>query len=64
MKLFLSAIALVLILEGIPYFAAPETVRRVLAHLVTRPAGVLRIFGLSMIVVGLGVLALIRAAAG
>ena len=61
MKLFLSALALLMILEGIPYFAAPETVRRVLAHLITRPAGTLRAFGFSMIAIGVSLLAIVRA---
>ena len=61
MKLFLSALALLLILEGIPYFAAPESVRRVLAHFVTRPAGSLRAFGFSMIAIGVTLLGIVRA---
>ncbi len=60
MTLFFSALALLLILEGIPYFAAPETARRVLAHLVMRPAGTLRAFGFAMIVAGVALLAAVR----
>jgi len=61
MKTFLSAVALLLILEGIPYFAAPETARRVLARLLASRTGMLRGMGFAMIALGLAGMALIRA---
>jgi len=54
MKLFLSALGLALILEGLPYALAPATVRRmaeVLPHLSDQ---FLKVLGL--IVMGIGIL--------
>lgn len=53
MKLLLLLIGMVLILEGLPYVAAPETMRQWLLKLSTLPAGQLRTAGLFAIAIGL-----------
>ena len=53
MKLLLLLIALVMILEGIPYVAAPQTMKEWLAKLSETDAGTLRILGLVSMFVGL-----------
>lgn len=56
----LSAVALVLVLEGLPYFVSPPAMRRALAHLFTLPDHVLRGTGLTLMVMGAGLLYLVR----
>ena len=53
MKLFLLLIGMVLILEGMPYVAAPETMREWLAKLSRMESGQLRTFGLVAMGTGL-----------
>jgi len=53
MKLFLLLIGMVLILEGMPYVAAPEAMRDWLAKLSQMPASQLRGFGLFAMALGL-----------
>lgn len=53
MKLFLLLIGMVLILEGLPYVAAPEAMREWLEKLSQVPSGQLRGFGLLAMGVGL-----------
>lgn len=53
MKLFLLLIGLVLILEGIPYVAAPEAMQEWLKKLSAVDAGWLRSVGLLAMAVGL-----------
>jgi len=56
----LSAVALVLVLEGLPYFVSPSAMRRALAHLFTLPDNVLRGTGLTLMVVGVALLFAVR----
>lgn len=56
----LSAIALVMVLEGLPYFVSPSAMRRALAHLFTLPDHVLRGTGLTLMVIGVSLLFLVR----
>jgi len=53
MKLFLLLIGMVLILEGMPYVAAPEAMRDWLSKLSQMPPSQLRGFGLFAMVLGL-----------
>lgn len=53
MKLLFLLIGIVLILEGMPYVAAPEKMRVWLAKLSELPAGQLRAFGLIAMATGL-----------
>ncbi|MBF0459819.1 MAG: DUF2065 domain-containing protein [Magnetococcales bacterium] len=50
---FLTAIGLVMILEGIPYFAVPEQMRRMVIHVAELPDGFLRKTGLVLMCAGL-----------
>ena len=52
MKLFLSALGLALILEGIPYFAFPEKIKGWLVRVMGTPASQLRRLGLLTILIG------------
>ena len=45
MKLFLSALGLMLIFEGLPYFAFPERIKRWLRTVMGLPASQLRMLG-------------------
>ena len=60
MKLFLCALALMLILEGIPYLALPRQLQDLFAWMLTRSQRRLRTIGLSMILAGLLLLWAVR----
>ncbi|MCX5835302.1 MAG: DUF2065 domain-containing protein [Deltaproteobacteria bacterium] len=53
MRFFLSVIGMVLIIEGLPYFAFPEKLKSYFQKIHTVPDSTLRIFGLLAMVVGL-----------
>lgn len=53
MKLLILLVGMVLVLEGLPYVAAPEAMREWLAKLSEMPAGQLRAMGLIAMVIGL-----------
>ena len=54
MDFLLCAIGLVLIIEGIPYFAFPEKMKQVLAKIPDMPTSIMRVFG--MVAVGAGLI--------
>jgi uncharacterized protein YjeT (DUF2065 family) len=60
MSFFLTVLGLVMILEGMPYFAFPERIKYWLAYLSTMPAGRLRLVGFAAMVVGMGLVYLGR----
>ncbi len=49
----LPALALMLVLEGVPYFASPSGARKFLAFIAGRPEWMLRLFGLVLMCTGL-----------
>lgn len=53
MKILLTLIGLVFILEGLPYLTFPEAMQRWLRQIVDLPPGVLRLVGLLAVVAGL-----------
>lgn len=53
MKYFLCVIGLVLIIEGLPYFAFPEKLKTYFLKIHTVPDSTLRILGLLAMAVGL-----------
>ncbi len=53
MKLFLTVIGLMMIIEGIPYFAFPEKMKAVLKQIQEMKPGTLRIMGLIAMLTGL-----------
>jgi uncharacterized protein len=60
MKFLLTLIGLLLVVEGLPYAASPETMQRWLRQLAELPPGQLRIIGILSMVLGFGVLFLVR----
>ena len=60
MELWVSALALMLILEGILPFTAPRTWREAFRRIIELTDGQLRFAGLASMVVGLVLLALVR----
>jgi len=54
MNFLLCAIGLVLIIEGIPYFAFPEKMKQMLAKIPLIPTSAMRAFG--MVAVGAGLI--------
>jgi uncharacterized protein YjeT (DUF2065 family) len=55
-KLFLAALGLAFILEGLPYFLFAEKMPSMLRMLSERPPGALRFLGFSAILAGLTLL--------
>lgn len=53
MDYFLCVIGMVMIIEGMPYFAAPTQMKRWMAKILEIAPGSLRRFGLVMMVAGL-----------
>lgn len=53
MYYFLSVLGLVLVIEGLPYFAFPEKMKALMEKLPQIPNHNLRIFGITAITVGL-----------
>lgn len=53
MKLFLCAIGLMMIFEGLPYFAFPEKMQEMMRTLSEQSPDVLRIVGLLATILGL-----------
>ncbi|MFZ5564428.1 MAG: DUF2065 domain-containing protein [Thermodesulfobacteriota bacterium] len=54
MKFFLCVIGMVMVIEGLPYFAFPEKVQSWMRQLLELEPGVLRAFGLVLLLAGLG----------
>ena len=53
MKLFLTVIGTMMVIEGIPYFAFPEKMKSVLKQIQEMEPGALRVMGLLAMLVGL-----------
>ena len=53
MKFFLSVLGMVLIVEGLPYFAFPEKIKAWLVKVSEIPATQLRTFGFLAICIGM-----------
>ncbi|EKE01111.1 MAG: hypothetical protein ACD_21C00212G0007 [uncultured bacterium] len=60
MQLFLMALALVFVLEGLLPFLAPHMWRRVMQNMLLQPDRTLRIIGLTSMLIGVGVLYLLH----
>ncbi len=52
MKYFLTALGLALILEGMPYFIAPGSIKKTLELIKEQPEKFLRLFGLMAMLSG------------
>ena len=55
-----TALALVLVIEGILYSLFPEGMKRMVAQVVVLPGSALRITGLAAVFLGVGLVYLIR----
>jgi uncharacterized protein YjeT (DUF2065 family) len=56
----LTALGLVLVLEGLALAAAPEATKRALATMLSQPQGLLRLVGLGAMAAGVLVVWLVR----
>ena len=54
MKYFLCVMGMVMIVEGIPYFAFPDKMKQVIAKMLELPDPVLRRLGMMLMFAGLG----------
>jgi uncharacterized protein YjeT (DUF2065 family) len=52
-RIIIIALGLVFIIEGIPYFGFPETMKRYLVEILNLPDGTLRIIGFISLLFGL-----------
>lgn len=59
-NIFVAALGLALILEGLPYFLGPEAVKKLVGKVIDLPTSALRFFGLAGIITGLALVALSR----
>ena len=57
----LTALALVLVIEGLLYAVFPEQMKRMIVAIMSVPPGTLRIAGLAAAAVGVGIAWLVRA---
>jgi len=53
MDFFLCVVGMVMVVEGIPYFAFPEKMKRWIQTVIAMPSGSLRRFGLILMILGL-----------
>jgi len=60
LKLFISALGLAMVFEGILYFAFPNQIRELAKRLPSIPSGVIRTFGITVMAAGLIVIYLGR----
>ncbi|ACN16224.1 conserved hypothetical protein [Desulforapulum autotrophicum HRM2] len=60
MDFFLCVIGMVMIVEGLPYFAFPQRMKEMVQVLLGLPEGVLRRFGFMLMCIGLVVVYLGR----
>ena len=53
MEFFLCVVGMVMIVEGLPYFAFPEKMKLVVKKFLEMPAGSMRKFGFVLMITGL-----------
>ena len=54
MKFFLCVIGMVMIVEGLPYFAFPDKMKATVQMILTLDTAILRRFGFFLMIAGLG----------
>ncbi|MGD2064415.1 MAG: DUF2065 domain-containing protein [Nitrospirota bacterium] len=64
MELFLSALGLALVIEGLPYAVAPRKVRQIAEILPHLSNGILQILGVVVMLLGLSVIFISRLGSG
>ena len=60
MDFLLCVIGMVMVIEGIPYFAFPEKMKAVFRVAISQPDNALRIFGAVLMVIGLTIVFLVK----
>ena len=60
MKLFFSLLGLVMIVEGLPYFAFPNSMKRWMTRIQETPDSSLRVIGFLVMCAGLAIVYLFR----
>lgn len=60
MEDFITVLGMILVLEGLPYFAFPVTFKTWIAHMLELPESRLRVYGLISMVIGLFIIYLAR----
>jgi len=60
MKYFITALGLALIIEGVPYFLFPASIKRMLATIQELSEHILRVFGFTIMLIGLAILYVIK----
>ncbi|MGB9712175.1 MAG: DUF2065 domain-containing protein [Dissulfurimicrobium sp.] len=60
MNLLFNALGILLIVEGIPYFAFPEKMQEIMREAEKMPPATLRWFGFASMIVGLGICYLVQ----
>jgi len=60
MDFFLCVIGMVMVLEGLPYFAFPDRMKAWVRNVLEMPDGTLRRFGFILMIAGLGLVYLGR----
>ena len=58
MKFFLCVVGMVMVIAGLPYFAFPEKMKRVVTQMLAMPEKTLRIFGFILMLTGVFLVAL------
>ncbi len=56
MEFFLCVIGMVMIIEGLPWFAFPDKMKKIVFTMFEQPESFLRKFGLVMMVLGLSLI--------
>ncbi len=56
MEFFLCVIGMVMIFEGLPYFAFPQKMKTWILKILELPEGTLRKFGFILMLIGLGLI--------
>ncbi len=54
MKFFISVMGMVMIVEGLPYFAFPDKMKKTISVMINLPDDVLRKLGAMLMLIGLG----------
>ena len=60
MEFFLCVLGMVMVVEGLPYFAFPEKMKFWIKKITLTPDGSLRRFGLVLMAIGLGLIYLAK----
>ncbi len=56
MEFFLCVMGMVMIIEGLPWFAFPDKMKQVVITMIGQPEQLLRRFGFLMMIAGLGII--------